>query len=214
MSDHSNEAPDNALRALSSAYFQPYTTLPLLDELRGSRILVRPYRLEDATALKAAVDESREHVRPWLPFADAHQTVEEARDWIAHGIAKDLRHEVASLSIWDLATGHYLGGIDLHVRDWAIRSFEIGYWVRASAQGHGYVSEAVRLVADFAFDIWGAQRVMIRCDARNDRSAAVARRLGFLQEAHVRCEARATDGTLRDTLIFALIPSDPRWPRS
>jgi RimJ/RimL family protein N-acetyltransferase len=53
---------------------------------------------------------------------------------------------------------------------------------------------------------------MIRCDARNTRSAAVAERLGFVREAHLRNEARSTDGELRDTLVFSLIPSDPRWP--
>jgi RimJ/RimL family protein N-acetyltransferase len=40
----------------------------------------------------------------------------------------------------------------------------------------------------------------------------VAERLGFVREARLRNEARATDGSLRDTLIFALTPDDPRWP--
>jgi RimJ/RimL family protein N-acetyltransferase len=71
----------------------------------------------------------------------------------------------------------------------------------------------VKLLTDFAFTSLGAQRVMIRCDARNTRSAAVAERLGFVREAHLRNELRThTDSELRDTLIFSLIPSDPRWP--
>ena len=74
------------------------------------------------------------------------------------------------------------------------------------------MAEAVRLLADFAFNELHANRVMIRCDARNARSAGVAERLGFVREACLRNEARANDGSLRDTLIFALTPSDPRWP--
>jgi ribosomal-protein-serine acetyltransferase len=188
------------------------TLVPLPDELRGERVLVRPYRLEDAEALRAAVDESREHIRPWLPFADAHRSVEESRDWIARQMASWLLRENLGMSIWEVASGRYLGGIGLHVRDWDIRYFEIGYWLRASAEGHGYIAEAARLVAGFAARDLSANRIEIRCDARNARSAVVAQRLGFVREAELRRNLRAPDGSLRDTLVFGLVPSDPAWP--
>jgi RimJ/RimL family protein N-acetyltransferase len=116
------------------------------------------------------------------------------------------------VGFFEVTTGRYLGGSGLHSRGWDVPAFEIGYWVRASAEGHGYVAETVKLLTDFAFTSLGAQRVMIRCDARNTRSAAVAERLGFVREAHLRNDARSADGELRDTLIFSLIPGDPRWP--
>ncbi|MBF6590801.1 MAG: GNAT family N-acetyltransferase, partial [Ktedonobacterales bacterium] len=106
----------------------------------------------------------------------------------------------------------FLGGLGLHPRGWETGFFEIGYWLRASAEGQGYMAEGVRLMTDYAFAHLGATRVQIRCDARNQRSAGLARRLGFVQEAHLRCQMRATDGTLRDTLVFALTPTDQRWP--
>jgi RimJ/RimL family protein N-acetyltransferase len=190
------------------------TALPLFDELRGARIIVRPFHAEDAAALKEAVDESREHVRPWLPFADDHRTVAEARDWIVRGMAKWLLRDDLNMSVWDAASGRFLGGIGLHPRDWSIGSFEIGYWLRQSAEGHGYMAEAVRLLTDYCFAHLAAHRVEIRCDARNRRSAGVAERLGFVREAHLRCHLRQVDGSIRDTLIFALTAEDPRWPTS
>lgn len=191
----------------------PYRTLiPIAEELRGERILVRPYRADDAPALWQAIDESRDHVRPWLPFADLHQTVDETRDWIIQGMAAWLLREELHQSIWELDSARFLGGIGLHPRGWDIGYFEIGYWLRQSAEGHGYISEAVRLVTDYAFDALHANRVEIRCDARNRRSPAVAEHLGFVREAHLRNHARAVDGTLRSTFVFALTPSDPRWP--
>jgi RimJ/RimL family protein N-acetyltransferase len=187
------------------------TLIPLFEELRGERVLVRPYRVEDAEELRAAVEESREHVRPWLPFADLHQKVEETRDWILRGVAKRTLREDINCGIWDLEGWRFLGGVGLHSRNWDTGYFEIGYWLRRSAEGHGYISEAVRLVTDYLFTAWHATRVEIRCDARNTRSANVARRLGFLEEAHLRNHRRSSDGTLCDTLVFARIPSDPRW---
>ncbi len=186
------------------------TLIPLFDELQSERVIVRPYRVEDAEALQAAVAESREHLRPWLPFADAHQTVEESRDFIIRSTANWLLRDDFGLSIWSRETGGFLGGVGFHVRDWDIRWFEVGYWLRASAEGHGYMTEAVRLVSDYLLDHLGAQRVEIRCNALNTHSAAVALRLGFTQEARLRSVRMGVESAPVDMLIFSRIPTDPR----
>ncbi len=184
------------------------TLISLFEELQGERVLVRPYRESDAQDLYEAVNESRDHLRPWLPFADAHQTVEESRDWIIHRMAEWLLRENMSASLWEKASRRFLGGIGLHVHNWKSRHFEIGYWLRASAAGHGYMTEGVQLLTGFAFSELAATRVAIRCDERNSRSAGVARRLGFVQEARLRNDFLAPDGTLRTTLLFAMIRED------
>src|SRR3954471_5048043 len=180
--------------------------IPLFDELKGERIIVRPYREEDATALQEAVAESRDHIRPWLPFADEHQTVDESRVWINGQRAQWILRASMNCCVVDAATGRYLGGIGLMVHSWEIRSFEIGYWLRKSAEGHGYMTEAVRLLTDFALDKLEAQRVMIRCDERNAHSANVAKRLGYVQEGCLRNEFQSPDGEASNTLVFSLIP--------
>ena len=88
-----------------------HTLLPMFDELQGERVVVRPYREEDAQALVDAVSESREHIRPWLPFADAHQTVEESRDWIIHQQANFLLRNDIALCMLNKARSTFVGGI-------------------------------------------------------------------------------------------------------
>jgi len=190
------------------------TLLPLFEALEGERVVVRPYQVEDAAALFEAIEESRKHIRPWMEWEAAHLSIDESHDFIAKSRAAWILRENMNVGIWGREDGRYLGGSGLHVQSWDTRYFEIGYWLRASAEGHGYMSEAVRLLTDFAFESLEETRVEIRCDARNVRSAGVAERLGFVHEAQLRNEAFATDGTLRDTLIFSLIPSDPRWPQA
>jgi ribosomal-protein-serine acetyltransferase len=188
------------------------TQVELFDELAGERVLVRPYRVEDAEALREAVEESREHIRAWLPFADAHQTIEETRDWITHRVADWLLREDMGTGVFLREDGAYLGGLGLHPRSWEIGFFEIGYWLRASAEGHGYMREAVSLLVEFAARDLLASRLEIRCDARNARSAGVAESLGFKREGHIRNGLHAPTGGMRDTLIFGLVPGDPTWP--
>ena len=184
------------------------TLLPLFEELRGERVMVRPYRESDAQALFEAIAESRDHLRPWLPFADEHQTVDESRHWIIQQLANWILRDDLMLSIWEQATGRYLGGTGLHPHDWEIGYFEIGYWIRVSAEVHGYISESVRLLTDYAFDNLKANRLEIRCDELNVRSASIPKRLGYVLEGRSRNDVATTDGRLRTTLVFSLIPED------
>ncbi len=184
------------------------TLIPLFQELKGERVLVRPYQESDAQSLFEAIAESREHLRPWEPFADAHQTIEESRDLILRWMAQWILREYLSVGLWDSSTQRYLGCSSLRPHNWDFGFFEIGYWIRASATGQGYMTEAVKLLVEYAFTHLHAQRVQIRCNERNERSAAVARRLGFIQEGRLRNHARTHLGELRTTLVFALTPED------
>jgi ribosomal-protein-serine acetyltransferase len=184
------------------------TLIPMFEELRGERVLVRPYRVSDAQALFEAMNESRDHLRPWMPFADAHQTIDESRNWIIHQMALWLLRDDLVLSIWEQSTGRYLGGTGLHPHNWGIGYFEIGYWIRASAEGYGYVTEAIRLLTNYALDSLKANRLEIRCDELNLRSAAIPKRLGYMLEGRLHNDAITTDGRVRTTLVFSLIPKD------
>lgn len=192
---------------------RPYTTLrPMFEELTGPRVLLRPYTLADAQARHTANAESRDHLRPWEPEqAAAFHTLDETRDWILRVSADWLLRKRFSMGMWHLETHQYLGGLGLHPREpdgWSIPAFSIGYWVRVSQQGHGYVTEAVRLLITYVFDVLHAQRVEITCDARNTRSMRVAEQVGFVQEGRLRNVWRYPDGTLADEVVYALTPTD------
>ncbi|OIH97017.1 GNAT family N-acetyltransferase [Curtobacterium sp. MCBA15_001] len=55
---------------------------------------------------------------------------------------------------------------------------DLGFWLAPSARGKGLVHDAVRMVADWAFER-GAPDVSWECYLGNTASAAVARRAGF-----------------------------------
>jgi ribosomal-protein-serine acetyltransferase len=185
--------------------------IPLFETLEGERIIVRPHTPDDFDEMWAAIQASRDEIRPWLPFYD--QSQDDLRNWLAKMSSKWIMREMMGCAIVERASQRLVGNIGLMVKSWDIRSYEIGYWLATSAVGHGYMSEAVRMMTDFAFDHLDAQRVMIRCDARNTRSAAVPTRLGFTFEGCNRRDFAAPDGKIRDTLVFSMIRDDPRWPQ-
>ncbi len=183
------------------------SSIPAPGPLIGERIEVRAYTDADAPAMFEAITESLSNLRPWMPWADSHQTVEASLEYIRQCQVGFLLRTDFPMGLF-LRGGGYLGGTGFHISKAHVPSFEIGYWVRARAEGKGYVSEAVRLLTAHAFDFLGAQRVAIHCDARNERSRRVAERQGFVFEGRRRNAERDPAGNLIDNLTYAMIPTD------
>jgi ribosomal-protein-serine acetyltransferase len=176
------------------------------ERLDGPRVRLRPVRAEDAYALWEATEESRERLIPWLLWAHGDRTPEDTRHFTARAQAQWVLRESLQMVILDRESGQLLGGTGIPRLDWKVRSFEIGYWLRTSAEGRGFMREAVQLVTRMAFGELQANRVEIYADPRNTRSCNVALRLGFMLEGTLRNSALDGDGRPSDRHVFALTP--------
>ncbi len=70
--------------------------------------------------------------------------------------------------------------------------------------------EAKLLLFGHAFEVLGAARVQLKCDARNVRSQQAIARLGARHEGTLRKHAVRQDGTLRDSVVFSVLAEE--WP--
>lgn len=176
------------------------------------RLTIRCPQPGDGAEMNAAVRESLNELRPWMPWAQTAPTLAESEAHLRKAHTSFLRREDLQLLLFLKGTHTLVGSSGLHYIDWSVPRFEIGYWVRTAYAGQGYITEAVAGITDFAFQTLGAQRITICCDAKNERSAAVARRLDFVLEGTLRADARnPLTGELRDTLVFAKIkPEEPK----
>jgi RimJ/RimL family protein N-acetyltransferase len=182
------------------------STAPILldfpDSFESERLLIRAPRPGDGRAIHEAIVESLDELRPWMPWAHAEQSIETSEAYAREAHAAFAARRNLPLNLYLRDGGTYVGGSGMHDIDWAVPRFEIGYWVRSSLTGRGLATEATRRIAQFAFDDLGARRVEIWCDARNERSAAVARRAGFTFEARLERNRIGADGVLSDSLCF------------
>jgi RimJ/RimL family protein N-acetyltransferase len=173
------------------------------DSFETERLTIRSPLPGDGAELQTAVAETIDDLRPWMPWADHVPTVEEDEELVRKARARFLQREDLWLLLFLRGTHTLVGGSGLHAINWDVPRFEIGYWVSKRFAGQGYITEAVRGITRFAFGTLGARRVEIRCDARNVRSQAVAKRAGYTLEATLHNHSVVPDGELRDTLIFA-----------
>src|SRR5579875_623487 len=121
---------------------------PLPDRIEGADgLLVRVWTEADAAELEAAVEASRDHLRPWMPWADVPLTVPQR-------IAQIRRWEEERLSGGDVVFGILLdgaiaGGTGLH-RRLGPHGLEIGYWVHAAFTRRRIATRASALLTEAA----------------------------------------------------------------
>ncbi|KAA3656664.1 MAG: N-acetyltransferase [Chloroflexi bacterium] len=175
-------------------------------EFETERLTIRGPLPGDGKEVQAAVAESIDELRPWMPWATEVPTVKVSEIRVREKYLDFLARRDLILHLFLQGTHTFIGSSGLHRIDWSVPSFEIGYWVRTSFSRKGFITEAVRGISNFAFEQLEAKRVEIRCDAKNVRSAAIPQRLGFVLEGTLRNEAvDHITGELRDTMIFAKI---------
>jgi aminoglycoside 6'-N-acetyltransferase len=87
------------------------------------------------------------------------------------------------------------------------RQCDIGFTISPEHQGHGYATEAVRLLLTYLFRERGKHRIAAYCDPRNAASVALLDRLGMRREGHLR-ESTWAKGEWTDDLVYALLPDD------
>ncbi len=187
---------------------QPHLLVDLPMPIETDRLTIRPPQPGDGAAFNAAVLDSLDGIRTWLGYyLDGAPTVGDSEALMRQKHADFILRKDLMLLAFLKGTDTIVASSGLHPH-WKVPMFEIGYWGRTTYARHGYVTETVCAVRDYAFQQLHAERVFIRCDTDNEASAAVARRAGFPLEAVLHRDGRKPTGRLRDTYIFAQLRPD------
>jgi RimJ/RimL family protein N-acetyltransferase len=171
--------------------------------VQTARLVLRPWRADDAAALLDILEANRSHLGPWIPARVAEPAplpaLAERLDSFAQAFAEDREWRYA---ITAAADDELLGEASLFPRSARSRvSFaaadrvEVGYWLRSDRTGTGLATEAARALCGVADALAPVSQIEIRCDARNQVSAAVPKRLGFSLTATEESTSVAGDAT-------------------
>jgi ribosomal-protein-serine acetyltransferase len=179
--------------------------LDLPDQLETERMILRIPQSHDGKLVHPAFESSYEQIIQYLDWAHG-QTAEGTERYIRQSRADFILRENFVFVMLNKETGEFIGMCSGHARNEAVPEYEIGYWQSTTLSGKGYMTEAVKAVANYLFTHLKAERVMIRCDKENLGSAGVARRAGFVYEGMLRQrDPNKYTGGLRDMLFFSMI---------
>jgi RimJ/RimL family protein N-acetyltransferase len=182
------DSPEPRPKALPLGVYPP-------ERIEIDEFHLRRYTRDDALSLHEAIKASFAEIHPWMPWCVQPVRIEEQRDFIERGFLAWATGRAFDYGIFD-AEGSQIGAISLMDRV-GPGSLEIGYWLRTDVTGGGIITRAVRRLTELGLALPEISRIEIHCDAANERSAAVPKRLGFRLDAIVEQEAKAPSETGR-----------------
>ncbi|ARK24396.1 alanine acetyltransferase [Sporosarcina sp. P37] len=139
---------------------------------------------KDAGELFALVDQSRGHLREWLPWVDSIKSADQYGPIITAWLRQFAEEDGFQAGV--LYKGELAGMAGFHSVNYVNKQTSIGYWLAEAYEGKGIMTAAVSSLLDYAFDEYNVHRVEIRCGAGNRKSFAIPERLGFHKEGVIR----------------------------
>lgn len=187
--------------------------------LEGSFVRLEPLSMAHVPGLVTAAAEDRSNYQwTWVP--DGRLAMQQ---WAVNLLAGLQAGTDLPLATVEKRSGRIIGATRfMHIEYWPWPSdnpnqrgedrpdtVEIGgTWLAASAQHTAVNTEAKLLMITHAFEVWRVHSVTWRTDARNLRSRAAIERLGAHLDGTLRACQPASDGTVRDTVVYSLIESE------
>jgi ribosomal-protein-serine acetyltransferase len=153
-------------------------TAILPEHLEGYGVTLRRWRPDDVGLLHRAVDESREHLRPWMDWVAQEPLSVEQRHAMLRRWEEDWRGGGDVIYGTVIGEARVAGGCGLHHRC-GPGVLEIGYWTHPAHLRRGIATAAARLLTDAAFALPDIEFVEIHHDRANTASRGVPRRLGY-----------------------------------
>lgn len=174
-------------------------------QLETDRLLLRPLRLEDASAMYAnwASDDEVARFVTW----DTHETVEETQELMAFW---EKQYDRSDFYLWGMVlkeTGQLIGTFaftDLSDRH---QIAELGYAIGKAWWNKGYNTEAGQAILAFGFDQLGLNRIQAVHDVRNPASGRVMEKLGMTLEGTIR-QARLVKGQFVSINLYGILAQD------
>jgi len=175
------------------------------DFFRGKRVRLALLRKDDAATVARWTEDGG-----YLRLQDTGVARPESEESIATDIERDNESTTTfAFAIRRISDDALLGTVGLFDIEWANRTAWVGIGLGDRADwNQGYGSEAMGLVARYAFDELNLHRLQLTVIDYNPRAIAMYERLGFVREGNYR-EFGERDGARYDLFLYGLLR--PEW---
>src|SRR5882724_9898186 len=110
----------------------------------GGGVYLQLFEERHAPEVFALVNQDRAHLREWLPWVDATETVDDTLSFIRSSLEQFAGNKGFAAGIW--SDSKFCGVIGTHKLDLLNKHGEIGYWIGREFQGRGIITLACRAV--------------------------------------------------------------------
>lgn len=177
----------------------------------------RTIRIDDQISLKFLVESDartifnyintqRDYLGEWLPFVQFTHEVKDSKGFVDMTIElRKIKKDYVYKICYD---DRMIGLIGTKETDYLNKNTELGYWLSQDYQGQGIMTKVVEKLTALLFDEMGIERIQICCAVGNEKSIAIPKRLGYIQEGIKRNGEWAGNLVFRDLIVFSKLKSE------
>ncbi|MFB9274525.1 GNAT family N-acetyltransferase [Cohnella cellulosilytica] len=176
-----------------------------MPRLPGTSVMLREYRRDDLPWIRQWVNDPEivRQLSDIFLYPHAQEATEAYLEAMLEGDS-----DARGFVIADLATEAYIGQVNLDSIDWKNRVGKIGIVIGSTEQmGRGFGTEAMKLLADFAFRELNLNRLELEVYDFNERAIRCYASCGFVEEGRLR-ERLYRNGRYCDIVQMGLLKSD------
>ena len=175
--------------------------------LIGRRIVLRPLAAGDFAAWREVRTRNGDWLTKWEPqrLPGQPDTTKDRDAFLVRCSARERERQLGTgYGFGIFVDGHLAGEINLNaVQRGPFQSAYVGYWIDEVHAGHGYVPEAVVVLAKHVFEDLHLHRIQIAIIPRNTASRRVVEKLK-LREEGIALRYLEINGVWEDHVRYAL----------
>ncbi|MFD2183937.1 GNAT family N-acetyltransferase [Rhodoplanes azumiensis] len=192
------------------AFFRTVSLAEPAGTIEGKGVVLRPPQMSDFEEWAALRERSRGFLTPWEPTWPMDDLTRGAFRRRLKRYAEDQRTDQAyAYFIFRSADRALVGGLTLaNVRRGVAQAGSIGYWMGEPYARRGFMTEAVRALAPYAFAALRLHRLEAACIPTNTPSMRLLESCGFAREGYAR-QYLCINGLWQDHLLYARLKDDP-----
>lgn len=162
-------------------------------------------RLDFAPDLYHLINQQRDYLRQWMPWADSITSENDILRVLKENIRFNLGKQ--KLTTYIYVNDKPAGSIALVRIDKEHKKAEIGYWLSKDLQGRGIMTQSIKRLMFYVFKTMDINRLYVKIPSHNASSILIPKRLGFRYEGTLRQDA-IVNGEFQDMEIYAILKEE------
>lgn len=164
---------------------------------------------EQVLAYKKTIKDELLHsagtLKEWVSFFNYNFDEFKAIDFINKTTDMNYNKQILRYFLFDKETKTFVGSIVLQDIDLRIPSCEIGYWTVVSAQGKGYMTEAIQFITRYLIETHQFARIEAYIDVKNSKSIQTIERCNYEREGTLKnSDLSANQSKLINEALYAI----------
>lgn len=173
--------------------------------IETERLLLKPYDIKIYKDIYQLIQKNKTRLLHSFPKTiKSTETVENTKDFVQQSIFDWNNNKAYAFIIFDKPTNQLIGYIKMKNIDWKKNQTELAYFIDEDFEQKGLMTESLKKILDFCFNIIQFDRVFARIVTTNSASIKAIEKVGLKYEGTFLQDHTTSDNQVVDTYCYGI----------